>query len=490
MLAPLLLANILTSILGSDVVNVGVLLPSTGDYPWVIQKTLPALEIAIERLNKNTHLLPNHLLHLVVKDSQCSGKEGPLEAIELYRQNHAHVFIGPACDYAVAPVARYSQRWGIPVLTAGALVSAFLDKSEYNLLTRMVGPYNKLGDFVLDILRHFKWQHVGLLYSDFKYGANKGKSNCFFQLEAIYLELKKSFRTKPWHKSFSSTIGDDQLKALLQEAMEETRVILLCAPHDTVRNIMIQFEELGLDNGEYVVINFDMFSSGIEGTKPWFRAGDTTQRNRQARKAYEAVMTVTHRRPSSAEFAMFSKEVKRRGSALYHDYVYGEEEVNLFVGAFHDAVMLYAFGLHETLASGGNVSDGAAITSRMWNRTFQGISGTVSIDANGDRDSDYSLLDLHPGTGRLEVVANYFGNIKQYEPVHGKRIHWAGGRTSPPPDVPKCGFHGAKCPPDERFPDYGIVIIVLGSVVLVVLVAAFLIYRWKFSNYFAMTHST
>lgn len=223
MWAPLLLANILTSILGSDVVNVGVLLPSTGDYPWVIQKTLPALQIAIESLSKNTHLLPNHSLQLVVKDSQCSGKEGPLEAIELYRQNNAHVFIGPACDYAVAPVARYSQRWGIPVLTAGALVSAFLDKSEYNLLTRMVGPYNKLGDFVLGILRHFKWQHVGLLYSDFKYGANKGKSDCFFQIEAIYLELKKSFRTKPWHKSFSSTIGDDQLKALLQEAMEETR---------------------------------------------------------------------------------------------------------------------------------------------------------------------------------------------------------------------------------------------------------------------------
>lgn len=29
-----------------------------------------------------------------------------------------------------------------------------------------------------------------------------------------------------------------------------------------------------------------------------------------------------------------------------------------------------------------------------WNRTFQGITGVVRIDDNGDRDADYSLLDL------------------------------------------------------------------------------------------------
>ncbi|XP_067654035.1 atrial natriuretic peptide receptor 1-like [Haliotis asinina] len=496
MWAAFIVTGMCTSILGSDVVKVGVLLPSTGKYPWVIQKTLPALQIAIEQLSKSKDILPNHVLQLAIRDSKCSGTEGPLEAIDLYKHSNAHVFIGPACDYAVAPVARFSERWGIPVLTAGALVSAFQDKSEYNLLTRMVGPYNKVGDFVLNILTHFKWQHVGILYSNHKYGANKGNSDCFFQMEAIYLAVKKSFPIRPWHKSFLPTLGDDQLKALLQEAMNKTRVIVLCASHDTVRNIMIQFADLGLDNGEYVVINMDMFSKWQgESTVPWFREGDTTERNTQAKKAFESVLTVTHRRPSSAEFAMFSKEVRRRGSTLYPDYVYDEGEVNLFVGAFHDAVFLYAIALHETLESGGNVTDGLAVTNRMWNRTFQGITGTVAIDSNGDRDSDYSLLDLNPGTGKLEVVANYYGNRKRYEPVVGKAINWAGGRTSPPPDVPKCGFDGAKCQQpedqsDEGFPEYGIVIIVLGSILLLVLVAAFLIYRWKFSNYYAMSHST
>lgn len=35
-------------------------------------------------------------------------------------------------------------------------------------------------------------------------------------------------------------------------------------------------------------------------------------------------------------------------------------------------------------------------------------------------------------------------------PVPNTEIHWAGNRKSAPPDTPKCGFDGAKCPPESR----------------------------------------
>lgn len=34
---------------------------------------------------------------------------------------------------------------------------------------------------------------------------------------------------------------------------------------------------------------------------------------------------------------------------------------------------------------------------------FAGITGEVSIDANGDRNGDYSLLDMNKETGLFEV---------------------------------------------------------------------------------------
>ena len=69
--------------------------------------------------------------------------------------------------------------------------------------------------------------------------------------------------------------------------------------------------------------------------------------------------------------------------------------MNSFVGAFYDAVILYAHALNETIEAGGNVSDGINITRRMWNRTFEGRSTTgicyllVQPKLPRDRDKDW-----------------------------------------------------------------------------------------------------
>ena len=52
--------------------------------------------------------------------------------------------------------------------------------------------------------------------------------------------------------------------------------------------------------------------------------------------------------------------------------------MNNFVGAFHDALVLYAHALNETLARGLGPDDGLAVTANMWNRTFRGIGGMAS----------------------------------------------------------------------------------------------------------------
>lgn len=46
----------------------------------------------------------------------------------------------------------------------------------------------------------------------------------------------------------------------------------------------------------------------------------------------------------------------------------------------------------------------------------------------------------------FQVVANYIGTEKQVVDEPGKSFHWAGGRKNPPPDTPRCGFDGSKCP--------------------------------------------
>lgn len=107
--------------------------------------------------------------------------------------------------------------------------------------------------------------------------------------------------------------------------------------------------------------------------------------------------------------------------------------------------------------------------------SFQGITGNVSIDKNGDRLSDYSLLDLNPETSRLEVVANYYHN-NGLTFVDGKSIHWAGGRKSPPADRPVCGFDNSLCP-DDSAQKFAILSLVLAIVVILMAIGSFMTYK-------------
>jgi len=66
-------------------------------------------------------------------------------------------------------------------------------------------------------------------------------------------------------------------------------------------------------------------------TKPWYRASDTAERNAMARKACEAVLTVTLRKPDSAEYKRFSDEVKARAKREYNETISGDEEVVCFI---------------------------------------------------------------------------------------------------------------------------------------------------------------
>uniref|UniRef100_A0A8W8P0H7 Receptor ligand binding region domain-containing protein n=1 Tax=Magallana gigas TaxID=29159 RepID=A0A8W8P0H7_MAGGI len=430
---------------------------------------LPAVNIGILRARSFLPSDVNFTVHYA--DSKCHIGVGINEAIKLWYAGKVHVFFGPVCDYAVAPVARQTRFWNIPIVSVGAMAAEFkkFHVEDYPTLTRAGAvDFTVFSALIHKFLDQFKWNKFKILYE--QQGINVSDDFCKIMSSSIY--YTPSNKRKDYFN-----LGDlgDLENIIISEIGIGYGVVVLCASADSVREIMIKAHELNFDNGEYVFLNIDLFSSKEDSEKPWYRENDTTERNQKAKKAYEALMTVTLRKPTSPEYRNFSEEVKKR--AGNDSFAYGEDEVNSFVGAFHDAVILYALALNETLANNRSITNGTEITHRMWNRTFEGITGTVSIDSNGDRNADYSLLDMDPHTGKFEVVANYFGKDKKYVPVSNTEIHWAGNRKSAPPDTPKCGFDGAKCPPEKPFPEYGIVIIVLGSLLVIVVIAAFFIYR-------------
>ena len=224
----LLLAHCaLTPTAGVNVIKLGIILPHVGRYPWIVNNTVPGIRYAVDSIHNRSDLLLNHELHIHIGDSQCSETYGPLVAIDMYLKKMAHVFLGPVCDYSVAPIARFSPHWNIPVISAGALVQAFQNKEEYAQLTRISGSYAKLGSFISQMFDEYTWSISGLIYSDF---AESSRSDCFFVMEAVYHSLRETLQKRHgnknvWYKSFDerSKPPTYNLTNILTDGSHETR---------------------------------------------------------------------------------------------------------------------------------------------------------------------------------------------------------------------------------------------------------------------------
>ncbi len=59
-----------------------------------------------------------------------------------------------------------------------------------------------------------------------------------------------------------------------------------------------------------------------------------------------------------------------------------------FTGFVNDAVLQWAYGVNKTLEQGHPPNDGFKVTQNIFNMTFVGITGTVTIDSVGDRWPD------------------------------------------------------------------------------------------------------
>jgi hypothetical protein len=152
----------------------------------------PAIEIAVAKVHNNTNLLPDYILNLRFADSMCSISDAINEAFNLYLRRTVHVYMGPICDYACAPVARQLKYWNLPMVTPGAVAGDFRDYKRrlYPMLTRVGITLNSLAIFMNEVLGTFKWNRVKLFYDKTAQG-DRLENLCHF----VALALHKGFQT-------------------------------------------------------------------------------------------------------------------------------------------------------------------------------------------------------------------------------------------------------------------------------------------------------
>ncbi|TKS78062.1 Atrial natriuretic peptide receptor 3 [Collichthys lucidus] len=378
-------------------IDVLAFLPQNNSYLFSRARVEPAILYAQQRLETGGGQYSGFRFNIKFENSDCVN-DAMFKLLDRSCGHKPDLILGPACEYEAAAVVRLASYWNIPVISAGALAAGFSNKNtEYSHLTRIAPSYVKMAETFTAMFEHFTWRSALLVYED-----DKEERSCYFTLEGIY-HLMADFNIKTHAHSQGERLDTDDI---LQN-IYDTEVVIMCMEADKIREIMLAAHRRRLTNGNYMFFNVELFNATSYGNGSWKR-GD--KYDNDARQAYASLNTVTLLRTVKPEFENFSMEMKESVKrAGFHDCK-DCGSVNMFVEGFHDAMLLYAIALHEAIKNGYTKKNGTQITSRMWNRTFEGIAGQVSMDVNGDRNGDFSLMAMTDvETGTYEVVANYFG---------------------------------------------------------------------------------
>ncbi|XP_052788739.1 atrial natriuretic peptide receptor 1-like [Mya arenaria] len=394
-------------------------------------------------------------------------------AAEMFYKHQPHVIIGPGCTHSVKPVSRMAVTWNVPHITYVGTDESLGDKKEFSMLSRLSYTMNEFSKFYIEVFNAFDWKDIANIYDKDNYLPELVGTS----LQSILDDKVEHIKSTPIHFNAKAEDLNNELYQTMAKAASVSRVFVVSCHGDVLRKMVIMAKSMTfLPFGEYVFIFFfQFFGNPIIGTFEWYR-GDSL--DPVARLAYESVMVIRPRRPVSDEFFHFEEEVKERAFIEYNYTWKDKDEVSIFNIGYYDSFILYAHALNESLASGEDPRDGKKIVKQMWNRTFTGIGGPVFVNANGDRETDFTLLDLDPKTGHFRTVAQYLGWTQTFEILKDVPIHWP-GRDTAPPNRPRCGFSGDDCPViSEGFLQSAVVGIITGVLFLAVMGVALFYYRY------------
>ena len=215
-----LLCTPIVVIEGKTDLRMGLLLPEYRPgmrfWPYFKQMVQPGIDIA---LKKAEEILPDHNVTYLWQNTQCSNPVSMVLSVHMKYDFKCDVFFGPACEYAVAPVARFCDYWETPLITAGALAQGF-NKNVFQTITRMQGSYDKFGNSVVDLFQRNNWNITMLLVDEPIGGEIR---DCFFCMGGVSWTLKENAIYHEVETFDEKTITRDGIVKILHEVRDAAR---------------------------------------------------------------------------------------------------------------------------------------------------------------------------------------------------------------------------------------------------------------------------
>ncbi|XP_042363673.1 guanylate cyclase 2G [Plectropomus leopardus] len=418
---------------------IGFQAPLNMSSPFSALRLGSAIQIAVEKVNNNPSLLGNYSVEFVYTDTDCNPKASLGGFIQqVWRENVSALF-GPACPEEAEVTGLIASTWNIPMFGFVGQSSKMDNSDIYDSYIKIVPPLKRSSEVLVKTLEFFGWSHVAMIGGGLD-------SNTWDKVDALWKTIENPLREK--FKLAAAVKFDTSNPQLLHRNVKYistvARVIVVLTNREDSSALLLEAERQGLMDGNYVFFLIQHFEDNL-----WkYALNDNI--NQAAIRAFDMTFIIGQKTYEGYEYYDFFEQVfEKLKQPPFQSNLTSKREISPYSAYLHDAVLLYAMGLKEVLKDGNDPRDGRQLLQRLKNKKhirFDGASGLVHFDEEGERNLDYSIYDLqHVGdVTKFVPILHFDSHTKAVRPTSMfASVVWPKGRS--PSDKPKCGFNNELC---------------------------------------------
>ncbi|KAL0324843.1 UNVERIFIED_CONTAM: Glutamate receptor 3.3 [Sesamum radiatum] len=291
-----------------------------------------AIEEAVKDVNSNSSVLQGIKLNVDIKNSNCSGFLGLVEALR-YMETDVVAVIGPQSSVVAHTILHVANELKTPFLSFAA-TDPTLSSLQFPYFIRTTQSDLHQMTAVADIVEHYGWKEVIVIFLDDDYGRN-GLSALDDALAARRCRVSYKAGIPPGDLSRSEIMD-----ILVKVALTESRVIVLHAYPAAGFTVFSVAHYLGMMDDGYVWIATDWLSSALDSASP--------QRAQTLTETMQGVLVLRQHTPDS--------ERKRAFMARWNNLTGGSLGLSTYGLYAYDTVWLTAHAIDSFLSQGGVIS--------------------------------------------------------------------------------------------------------------------------------------
>ncbi len=360
---PILFFNSISCQEKERIIKIGIQTALSGDYKSYGQDQLISINIAAKKLAPVKIAGQDYRISIVTKDDEGSPEKAFLVSQELIQEDVAAV-IGSAFNATTAAAVKNYEEYGIPMIATSAQ-AAELNKSGSNFFRLIINNNQKVENIALFISSTLTPKKLVLIDAGNEYSINL-TDYLKELLISQEINILKRYSLKPDGNDFTIMVEN-----LL---IDEPDMIFFCGDYDVLAKLITEAREAGVTAG-FITEKLGM-DDGISIL---------------ADPAYlEGLLAVIPEPPAIAQFSENQKAI-----SFWRDYKeFASEQENFeltdpgpYAPYAYDAINVVIEAMKK--ANSINPSD---FMDELRQTFYEGITGTVEFETNGDRKNPESTV--------------------------------------------------------------------------------------------------